>query len=87
MFLHRTDTVMDCSNDTATVAMGVFFGCIKGKSAVTGKTLVHKGMVYLIEVDIIRLSCLTRLTGLTHLKLLTLPIASELQPRVSYLII
>ena len=29
--------------------MGVFFGCIRGKSAVTGKTLVHRGMVYVIE--------------------------------------
>ena len=36
--------------------MGVFFGCIRGKSAVTGKTLVHRGMVYVIEGDIFLLS-------------------------------
>jgi hypothetical protein len=47
--LHRTKTVMDCFNDTATGAMGVFFGCVRGKSAATGKMLVHRGMVYVIE--------------------------------------
>ena len=40
---------MDCFNDTATGAMGVFFGCVRGKSAATGKMLVHRGMVYVIE--------------------------------------
>ena len=54
--LHRTETVMDCANATATGAMGVFFGCVRGKSAVTSKTLVHRGMVYVIEGDIILLS-------------------------------
>ena len=29
-------------------SMGVFFGCIRGKSAVTGRTRVHRGMVYVI---------------------------------------
>ena len=43
--LHRTETVMDCTNATAMWTMGVFFGCIRGKSAVTGKTLVHRGTV------------------------------------------
>ena len=54
--LHRTETVMDCINDTATSGMGVFFGCVRGKSAVKGKTVVHRGMVYVIEGDIILLS-------------------------------
>ena len=36
--------------------MGLFFGCIRGKSAVTGKTLVHRSMVYVIEGDIFLLS-------------------------------
>ena len=40
---------MDCINDTATAAMGVFFGWIRGKSVVLGKTVVHRGMVYVIE--------------------------------------
>ena len=47
---------MDCINDTATGAMGVFFGWIRGKSVVLGKTVVHRGMVYVIEGDIILLS-------------------------------
>ena len=46
---------MDCANDTATGAMGVFFGCIRGKSVVTGRTMVHRGMVYMIKGDIILL--------------------------------
>ena len=46
---------MDCANDTAMGSMGVFFGCIRGKSAVTGRTMVHRGMVYMIEGDIILL--------------------------------
>ena len=54
--LHRTETVMDCANDSVTGATGVFFGCTRGKFAVTGKTLVHRGMVYVIEGDIILLS-------------------------------
>ena len=41
---------------SATGAMGVFFGCVRGKSAVTWKTLVHRGMVYVIEEDIVLLS-------------------------------
>ena len=36
--------------------MGVFFGCIRVKSMMTGKTLVHRGMVYVIEGDIFLLS-------------------------------
>ena len=47
---------MYCINDTAMGAMGVIFGCIRGKSAVTRKTLVHKGMVYKIKWDITLLS-------------------------------
>ena len=47
---------MDCFNDTATGAMGVFFGCVRGKFVVTGKMLVHRGMVYVIEGDIVLLS-------------------------------
>ena len=44
--LHHTATVMDCTNSMVTGAMGVFFGCVRSKSALTGKTLVHRGMVY-----------------------------------------
>ena len=36
--------------------MGVFYGCIRGKSVMTGTTLVHRGMVYMIEGDIFLLS-------------------------------
>ena len=35
--LHRTDAVMNCANATATGAMAVFFGCVRGKSEVTGR--------------------------------------------------
>ena len=31
--LHSTDTIMDCADDTATGAMGVCFGCVRGKLA------------------------------------------------------
>ena len=41
--LHRTETLMYCINDTAMGAMGVIFGCIRGKSAVTRKTLCTEG--------------------------------------------
>ena len=34
----------------------MFFGCVRGKSAVTGKMLVHRGMIYVIEGDIVLLS-------------------------------
>ena len=54
--LHRTSTVMDFANSTATGAMGVFYGCIRGKSAPSGRTLVYRGMVYVIEGDIVLLS-------------------------------
>ena len=54
--LHRTEMVLDCANASATGAMGVFFGCIRGKSMVTGKTLVHRGMVNMTEGDIFLLS-------------------------------
>ena len=43
--LHRTETVMDCANSTVTGAIGVIFGCVRGQSEVTGKMLVHRGMV------------------------------------------
>ena len=43
--LHRTDAVLDCANASATVAMGMFHGCIRGKSVMTGKTVVHRGIV------------------------------------------
>ena len=43
--LHRTDAVLDCANASATVAMGMFHGCIRGKSVMTCKTLVHRGIV------------------------------------------
>ena len=36
--------------------MGVFYGCIRIKSVITGKTLVHTGMVYVTEGDIFLLS-------------------------------
>ena len=29
--LHRTVAVLDCANASATGAMGVFYGCIRGK--------------------------------------------------------
>ena len=54
--LHRTDTVMDCANATAIGTMGVFFRCVRGKSAVTGKMLVHRGMVFVIEEATVLLS-------------------------------
>ena len=54
--LHRTETVMDCANSTVTGAMGVFFGCVRGQSEVTGKMLVQREMVYVIEGDIVLLS-------------------------------
>ena len=41
---------------SATGAMGVFYGCIRGKSVLKGNTLVHRGMVYVIEGDIFLLS-------------------------------
>ena len=47
---------MDCANASATGAMGIFYGCIRGKSAVTGNTLGHRGKVYVIDGDIFRLS-------------------------------
>ena len=34
----------------------MFYGCIRGESVMTGKTLVHRGMVYVIEGDIFLLS-------------------------------
>ena len=54
--LHTTDTVMDCANSTVTKAIGVFFGCVRGQSEVTGKMLVQREMVYVIEGDIVLLS-------------------------------
>ena len=54
--LHKTSTVLDCANLTVTGAMGVFYGCVRGKSATSGRTLVHRGMNYVIEGDIVLLS-------------------------------
>ena len=54
--LPRTATVLDCANASATGAMGVSYGCIRGKSGMTGKTMVHRGMVYVIEGDIFLLA-------------------------------
>ena len=48
--------MLDCANASATGAMGVSYGCIRGKSKMTGKTLVHRGMVYMIEGDIFLLA-------------------------------
>ena len=48
--------VLHCANASATGAIGFFYGCIRGKSVMTGKTLVHRGMVYLIVGDIFLLS-------------------------------
>ena len=42
-FLHRTTAVLDCANASAIWAMGIFYGCIRGRSALTGNTLVHRG--------------------------------------------
>ena len=50
--LHRTETVMPMTLQRAPWGTGVFFGCVRGKSAVTGKTRVHSWMVYVIEGDI-----------------------------------
>jgi hypothetical protein len=36
--------------------MGVFYGCIRGRSVLTGNNLIHRGMVYVIEGDIFLLS-------------------------------
>ena len=44
--------MLDCANASATGAMGVFYGCIRGRSALTGNTLIHRGMVYVIAGDI-----------------------------------
>ena len=44
---------MDCA---VTGAIGVFLGYIRGECEVTGRILVHRGMVYVIERDIILLS-------------------------------
>jgi hypothetical protein len=38
-----------------TGTIGVFFGCIRGKD-LSGRTLVHRGMVFKIEGDIVLLS-------------------------------
>ena len=46
--LHRTTAVLDCTNASATGAIGVFYGCIRGRSALTRKTLIHRGKVYVI---------------------------------------
>ena len=46
--LHRTPTVLDCANATETDVVGVFLGCIRGECKATGKTMVHRGMVYVI---------------------------------------
>jgi hypothetical protein len=54
--LHRTAAVLDCANASATRAMGVLYGCIRGKSALMGNTLVHRGIVHVIEGDIFLLS-------------------------------
>ena len=54
--LHKTLTVLDCASSTATGAMGVFFGCARGKSVTSRKTLVHRGMIYVIEGDIVLIS-------------------------------
>ena len=54
--LHRMAAVLDCANASATGAMGVFYGCIRGKSALSGNTLIQRGMVYVIEGDIFLLS-------------------------------
>ena len=55
-YLHRTTAGLDWANASATGAMGVFYGYIRGKSVLTGHTLVHRGMVYVIEGDIFILS-------------------------------
>ena len=47
---------ISCLHKTATGDMGVFFGCVRGKSVASGKTLVHSGMIYVIEGDIVLLS-------------------------------
>ena len=54
--LHCTSAVLDCANASANGAMGMFYGCIRGKLVMTGKSLVHRGMVYVIEGDIFLLS-------------------------------
>ena len=54
--LHRTPTVLDCANATETDVVGVFLGCIRGECKATGKTMVFRGMVYVIEGGVILLS-------------------------------
>jgi hypothetical protein len=50
--LHPTKVTMDCANSTETVALGVFYWYVRGKCKVTGRTLVHLRMIYVIEGDI-----------------------------------
>ena len=54
--LHRTHTVLDFAKDTETEVVCAFLGCIRGECKATGKTMVHRGMVYVIEGDVILLS-------------------------------
>ena len=54
--LHMSSVTMDCANSTAMNALGVFYGYIRGKCRVTGNTLLHRGMVYVVEGDIVLLS-------------------------------
>ena len=54
--LHRTPTVLDCANATVSDVIGVFLGCIRGECKTTGKTMVHRGMIYVIEGDVVLLS-------------------------------
>ena len=51
--LHRSATIMDCTNSSQTEVIGAFLGCIRGNCEITGRTMVHRGMVYVIEGDII----------------------------------
>ena len=51
--LHRSATIMDCANSSQTEVIGAFLGCIRGNCEITGRTMVHRGMVYVIEGDII----------------------------------
>ena len=54
--LHRSATIMDCANSSQPEVIGAFLGCIRGSCEITGRTMVNRSMVYVIEGDIILLS-------------------------------
>ena len=54
--LHPTRVTMDCANKTSLEAYGVFLGYFRGKCRKTGRTLLHRGLVYVVVGSVILLS-------------------------------